>query len=358
MKKRIFLTFTVVLLAVIGGCGTKTSNPALENASNDIEMTQTPIETAIPEEEIMKTRSYPDNAYQIMDKDYTNNDWAPFGTVVSFPYETKNHQTEDDTIYQKSALVYLPACYDANDTDTKYNVLYLMHGGSDSPQWFLGKEGGCSQITRMLDSMIEKGEIEPLIICAVSYYTDYCGDATRNCLDFHYELMNDVIPLFETTYHTYAEDVTKEGLAASRQHRAFGGFSMGAVTTWSVLENCIDEFAYFLPISGDCWTLGSTMGGSKPYETAVQLAFKIGEAGKTSSDFYIYSGCGEYDMAEPNLTPQIEGMKKLTDTFIYCDNFADGNLYQCIYPGGGHDVNTVIAILYNGLPKMFDQFYV
>ncbi len=42
-----------------------------------------------------------------------------------------------------------------------------------------------------------------------------------------------------------------------------------------------------------------------------------------------------------------------TDTFIYCDNFADGNLYQCIYPQGSHDRNTVARILYNGLPKMF-----
>ena len=58
-------------------------------------------------------------------------------------------------------------------------------------------------------------------------------------------------------------------------------------------------------------------------------------------------------MAEPNLTPQINAMKELTDTFIYCDNFADGNLYQCIYPQGGHDRNTVARILYNGLPKMF-----
>ncbi len=356
MKKKIVLAFTVALVLLVSGCGTKTEDTKTDNVGNTDEIITETIQTEneLPEEEIMAKRIYPDNAYQKLDSDYTNNDWAPFGSVVSFQYETKNHQSDDETVYQKSALVYLPACYDENDTETKYNVLYLMHGGSDSPQWFLGLKGGCSRITRMLDSMIEKGEIEPLIICAVSYYTDYCSDDTKNCLNFHYELMNDVIPLFETTYHTYAEEVTEEGLAASRQHRAFGGFSMGAVTTWSVLEHCLDEFAYFLPMSGDCWALGSTAGGSRPYDTAVQLAFKIGDAGKTSSDFYIYSGCGEYDMAEPNLTPQIEAMKKLTDIFIYCDNFAEGNLYQCIYPGGGHDVNTVIAVMYNGLPKMFD----
>ena len=279
MKKTGFL-LAVLVTAMLTGCAAKENNQSADGA---VEETVTPYPTEEPEieEEQMEERIYPDNAYQVRPSDYTNNQWAPRGSVVSFIYDTKNHQSEDETVYQKSALVYLPACYDENDTETKYNVLYLMHGGSDSPQWFLGREGGVSQITRMLDSMIEKGEIEPLIICAVSYYTEYCSDYTKNCLDFHYELMNDVIPAFETKYPTYAEDVTPEGLAASRGHRAFGGFSMGAVTTWSVLEHCLDEFAYFLPISGDCWALGGTAGGSKSYETAVHLATTIEEAGKT-----------------------------------------------------------------------------
>ena len=48
-----------------------------------------------------------------------------------------------------------------------------------------------------------------------------------------------------------------------------------------------------------------------------------------------------------------EAMKKLDDTFIICDNFADGNFYHCLYEGGGHDKNTVMHVMYNGLPKMF-----
>ncbi len=356
MKKKRGIALAMVLLILCSGCISKTKNPDTDDSGilEENVATETPIPTEESMEEPMTERIYPDNSYQKMPEDYTNNDWAPKGSVVSFTYDTKNHQSNDGTVYQKSALVYLPAGYDENDTETKYNVLYLMHGGSDSPKWFLGREGGVSRLTRMFDSMIAKGEMEPLIVCAVSYYTEYCKDDTKNCLDFHYELMNDIIPVFETKYPTYTEDVTPEGLVASRQHRAFGGFSMGAVTTWSVFEHCLDEFAYFLPMSGDCWALGGTAGGSKPFQTAVHLATKIEEAGKTSEDFYIYSGCGEWDMAEPNLTPQINAMKELTDTFIYCDNFADGNFYQCIHPGGGHDVNTVIAVMYNGLPKMFD----
>ena len=53
-------------------------------------------------------------------------------------------------------------------------------------------------------------------------------------------------------------------------------------------------------------------------------------------------------------TKQRRDLYKNPETFIYCDNFADGNLYQCIYEQGGHDINSVMRVMYNGLPKLFD----
>ena len=326
--------------------------------------TSTPVPTITPEPTPIpvtptpplvtydRARTYANNSPKKNMPNFLYNNDAPLGSVVNFTYETRNHKNDNGKVYQKSALVYLPACYDENDTETEYNVLYLMHGGGDSPKWFLGGEGLKSRFTRMLDHMIFTGEIEPMIVCAVSYYEEYNGDATQNCLNFHYELMNDVIPAFETTYNTYAEDVTPAGLAASRTHRAFGGFSMGAVTTWSVFENCLDSFAYFMPMSGDCWALGMTAGNSRAKQTAEHLADKVAESGKTAEEFIIYSGCGTSDSANPNLTPQINAMKQLTDTFILCENFANGNLYQCIVPGG-HDINSVNQVLYSGVPNLF-----
>jgi len=303
---------------------------------------------------IPRQRVYPDNAFKELDYDYLSNDWAPRGRVESFSYETRNNLRENSESFQKSALVYLPASYDENDTERRYNVMYLMHGGNDSPQWYFGGEGQSTRLTRLLDSMIERKEIEPLIICAVSYYTNYSNDFAANCRNFHFELMNDIIPVFESKYHSHARDLSPEGIAASRNHRAFGGFSMGAVTTWSVFENRLESFKYFMPISGDSWALGNTAGGSQPTMTALHLASKVGERGKTAEDFIIYSGSGENDIATPNLQPQINAMSRLSDTFIYCDNFQHGNLYLAINPYGGHDINTVINIMHNGLPKMFD----
>ncbi len=353
MKKVIVLAAAALLTML--GC-TAGSESVSETASENTSLSLQQMTLASEEvTDIKQERIYPDNAYRELTDEYFSNETAAEGTVVRFTYETKNHLdfNENSPVYEKSALVYLPAGYDENDTETKYNVMYLMHGGSDSPEWFLNGEGETSYLSRMLDTMTANGEIEPMILCAVSYYTDYCRDDTQNCINFHHELINDIIPAFEKKYHTFAEDVTPEGIAASRRHRAFGGFSMGAVTTWSAFEYCLDEIAYFMPISGDCWSLGSTAGGSKPVQTAERLASKVKESGVSPEGFYIYAGCGGYDMANPNLVPQTEAMKELTDTFIYCDNFSEGNLYHCLYEKGGHDRNTVLAVMFNGLPKMF-----
>lgn len=272
------------------------------------------------------------------------------GEIISFTYQTMNHKNkEDDKIYTKKALVYLPYGYD----NTKpHNILYLMHGGSDSPEWFFGGEGEHTELKNIIDHLIAEEIMEPMIICAVSYYTEYLHDATENCGNFYLELIYDVMPAVEANYRTYATEQSKEGLKKSRMHRAFAGFSMGAMTTWSVMEHCMDYFSYYMPISGDCWALGIKQGGEQPEATASYLARKIMTSGYSKKDFYIYAGCGEEDIARPNLIPMIEAMKKQEDIFVYADSFEKGNLYCITCEAGGHDVKTVKRVLYNGLPKM------
>ena len=55
------------------------------------------------------------------------------------------------------------------------------------------------------------------------------------------------MPCVESRFHTYAEDVTPEAFQASRAHRAFGGFSLGAVTTWYQFIYNLDFIQYFCP---------------------------------------------------------------------------------------------------------------
>ena len=83
--------------------------------------------------------------------------------------------------------------------------------------------------------------------------------------------MNDLIPAVEGTYSTYADNVTPEGIKASRDHRAFGGFSMGSVATWHTFLNCLDAFRYFMPSSG---AIDSTGNRLDSFSAALELSKK------------------------------------------------------------------------------------
>ena len=119
----------------------------------------------------LSARTIPDSAYSDIDN---------VGKVIRYTYSYKHPYRDDSQSYKKSALVYIPYGFDENDTKTEYNVLYLMHGGSQSPEWFFAGEYAASLTKTILDHLIYDGQIEPLVVCAVSYYTDYTKDASTN----------------------------------------------------------------------------------------------------------------------------------------------------------------------------------
>ena len=56
----------------------------------------------------------------------------------------------------------------------------------------------------------------------------------------------------EGRYHTWEDyNTSSENLKATRDHRGFGGFSMGSVNTWHTFQYCLDHFRYFMPMSGN-----------------------------------------------------------------------------------------------------------
>ena len=277
------------------------------------------------------------------------------GEIVKLQYTAKRYLT-DETPYEKTAYVYLPAGYDANDKQKKYNVLYLMHGGGASAELFFvwgTQNGGSTPTKNLLDNLIANGDLEPCIVCTPTYNMDGSKDQTACCLNYYKELINDLIPAVEGTYNTYAEALDLAGIEATRSHRAFGGFSMGACATWGVFEHALKYVRYFLPLCGDCWTLGMGGGAKASDETVAILKKSVLDAGYTADDFRIFWGTGTKDMAYPNVMPMLEAMKKLGDPFLYCDNYQDGNLYCCVLDEGGHDFPTVHTAIYNGLNKFF-----
>lgn len=273
------------------------------------------------------------------------------GTIVNMEYTVTN---EDNSTTVKKMNVYLPNGYNPSDSIKKYNVLYLMHGGGENENTIFGGPGENKSLKKILDNMIEKGNIQPLIVVTPSFYSN-SGDAVKDTAIFNKELIKYVVPLVETKYHTYAASGSLNDLKASRDHRAFGGFSMGSVTTWYTFINCLDYFKYYMPLSGDCWVLGQGAGGSKPVETAQYLAAVAKSAGYKPEDYYLFCATGAKDIAYPNLKPQVDAMIKLKDSFIYSANTIKGNFYFIVASDGTHAWNWVDQYIYDILPDLFKK---
>ena len=297
---------------------------------------------AVAENGTRKT-DFPDNTFEEMDPNYITG-VTQRGKTVLFTY---NATTQEGADYVKRALVYVPYGYNAEDKDTRYNVMYLMHGHGGGFTTFFRGAGSFSNMQFVLDAMIEKGLIKPMLVVAPTYVVPG-KDEYWSSANFSYELNNYLIPAFESEYNTYAQDVTPEAIRASRTHRAFGGFSMGSLCTWNVFQHSLDQIAYYMPCCG-----GISFGDDAASMAAL-LADSVAKAGYTKDDFFIYAGCGgEGDVGYKGLTAQIDAMKEMPETFVYCENFKDGNLYytQC---SGGHSTKSVELIMYKALPTFFD----
>jgi enterochelin esterase-like enzyme len=267
------------------------------------------------------------------------------GSIERLEYNAANLNGGTDV---KKLNVYLPYEYDASDKSKKYNVLYLMHGGGENENLLFGGPGENKELKKIIDNLIEKGDIDPLIVVTPTFY-----GGKNDVKYFPEELLNSVIPLVETKYNTYLASTNVQDIKATREHRAFGGFSMGSVTTWYTFINCLDYVKYYLPLSGDCWIKGMKGGGDYPKETAEYLAKVAKESGYKPHDYYLFCATGDLDIAYPNLNPQVEEMKKLKDTFIYSSDLKKGNFYFIVCDGGTHAWNWVNQYIYDILPDLF-----
>lgn len=258
-----------------------------------------------------------------------------YQTYESFSYESHS-QTLD-----KEAWVYLPYGY---SKDEKYNVFYLSHGGWSNETTLMGTPDEPHALKHIIDHAIEDGKIKPLIIVLPTYNNTSESDSGDYSLaikltnNFHNELVNDLIPAVESKYSTYAESTDKEGLAASRDHRGFGGFSMGSVNTWRTFEYCLDYFRYFMPMSGSLTSDGEYM------------ADIVRNSGHLVDDFFIFAASGTSDFAYSAFKAQIMSMGNDTDgVFTFADNEADGNLAFREREGYVHDGRAANEYTYNGL---------
>lgn len=239
MKKRKLLAAMLVLVFILAGCN---SNRARSNTGSvpgsGAERTSGDKEITERGDEMVTTAALPKELVQIPE-DYFKESKHP-GMLVELKYDTYESMMyeEQSQVLHKRAIVYLPYGYSEGE---KYNVFYLMHGGWSNETTYLGTPDRPAVFKNVLDNGMADGTIQPMIVVCPTYNNtnpDDSGDyslALRLTENYHRELTGDLIPAVESAYSTYAENTTAEGIRASRDHRAFAGFSMGSVATWRTL---------------------------------------------------------------------------------------------------------------------------
>lgn len=301
------------------------------------------------------------------------------GTVSTIEYDAPAYAVNEvfgveETVH-KAVNVYLPYGY---DEAKQYNVLYLLHGtkGETDDQehmenfWLTSQQWGATTCN-ILDNMIKEGLCEPLIIVTPNYYSTVEGyeitDEQMKTLAeervdsflwtevsetggependeniwpefFGYELRNDIIPLVESQFSTYAaKDISEENLIATRDHRGFAGLSRGAMTVArSGLMMNTDMISYFGSFSG-VW---AEFNQFKNALTENFGEYKIN---------YWYNGNGKGDFALNNHeTFKDQVLTEMSDQFVDGENFA-----WVVLRDGAHAYSSWAVDLYNSLLVFF-----
>lgn len=255
-----------------------------------------------------------------------------YDTFEAFSYDSQSQPLS------KNAMVYVPYGYDGS---RPYNVVYLMHGGWSDQTTYLGTPEAPSEFKRQIDHAVADGIIEPCLIVCPTYNNLDNDDAADYALALELtarypnELVNDLMPAVESAYRTYADAPTPDSFAASRDHRAFIGFSMGSVTTWRIFESCMAYFRYFAPSSGNA--------GSGAY-----WADAVRRQGFGAEDFMVIGATGTEDFNGSAFTALMQDMAA-DPMFTLGDGEPGTNLIFRIGEGESHNGYAANRYVYNAL---------
>lgn len=276
--------------------------------------------------------------------DYSAPSPAP-GNVVRVDYDSLDYAGDGSPV-TKTAYVYTPYGYDGVDAETRYDVVYLMHGwGGHAGDYF---EDG--HLKNTLDHMIENGDIPPAIFVLATFYNPNSGTgfnaSVAELRAFHQDFEENLMQAVEGRFRTYALSTSDDDLKASRMHRLFGGFSLGSVTTWTMFCADYDYIAGFLPMSGSSWHFGG-FGDFQTQRNVDYIEQLVADNDLDERGYFIYQAVGTQDSVRQQTFQQAEEMLARPDVFTP-EHYA---FYQ--KDGGVHDYEAAREFLYNGLPVIF-----
>ncbi|MHA3770210.1 alpha/beta hydrolase [Verrucomicrobiota bacterium sgz303538] len=183
-----------------------------------------PPKNAVP---ILPALPAPDDTSFYADRD------VPHGRVEMVNYKTT-------TGAEKRIHVYLPPGYDT-DTDRKYPVLYLNHGGGENDSHWT-KSGFAN---RILDNLIAGGKARPMIIAMPNTGGVVSGKPPKPGEDdaSTQEYLKDILPFVDGHYRTQT----------NRESRAVAGLSMGGFVTLNTGLTHLETFGELYVFSSGYW---------------------------------------------------------------------------------------------------------
>ena len=262
------------------------------------------------------------------------------GTIQEITYE----QAYEGVTYEKEALVYVPASYTPG---VPANIVYLTHG------WWGSADGLAEGVAPVVDQLTSNGSIAPTLVIFATYYPDrsfttddYEDDYALNRF-FATTEIDTLIKAVESRYTTFARgDTSDESLRASRRHRAFGGFSMGATTTWDVFALRPQYFYGYMPMAGESWIGRDEDADSAQIAQLVTAGAERAHYGP--QDFRIFASVGSLDPALGDMSPQLAQLRA-----DYPDLMTDDSLQMWIDEGESHSMASVGNQVAHDLPLLF-----
>jgi enterochelin esterase-like enzyme len=197
--------------------------------------------------------------------------------------------------------VYTPSGY--NDSEEKYPVLYLLHGGGEDERGWATQ----GKTDLILDNLIAEKKAQPMLVVMVDGNTGTPGFSEQFLRSFEAELKQSVIPFVEKTYRTKTDS----------KSRALAGLSMGGLQTLYAGIYNPDLFSY-LGVFSSGWLPNQKSISDRQYEYMQKNVGLIND----KQTLWIAMG-GKEDIAYENCQVMLSKFKELNIKYTYQE-----------YPGG------------------------
>ncbi len=209
------------------------------------------------------------------------------GKVETVEYDSKTVGNK------RKMLIYTPPGY---STDTKYPVLYLLHGiGGDETEWCKHADPNV-----ILDKLYADKKLVPMLVAMPNGRAEpndravgniFAPEHVRAFEKFEYDLLKDVIPFVESKY----------SIKTGRENRALAGLSMGGGQSLNFGLAHLDTFAWIGGFSSAPNTKASGQLVPDPNEAKKQLKLLWISCGDKDGLINISQGFHTY-LKEKNVT--------------------------------------------------------